>query len=164
MCLTSGWHHWVNTREHQSIPKEARRDEMLHCWQGGNMVSLAFICSSKWGPYRWVSFCYIHFFFLTCWKVMWRTSSECFYTFTVAEKYISLRSTCSIYPSHFESGLLKGKFTAWHQEWKNRQKNPYWHIKLDMFAGPPEIAITVLQLLWMDYGEEHWLLPGNSTC
>lgn len=112
---------------------------------------------------EYLSATYIYFNLLKS-HVEKRTNSECFYTFTVAGKYVSLRSTCSIYPSHFASGLLKGKFTAWHQEWKNRQKNPYWHIKLDMFAGPPEIAITVLQLLWMDYGEKHWLLPGNSTC
>lgn len=164
MCLTRSWHHQVNFREHQSIPKEARSAEMLCGWLGNTTGSLAFLCSRKCGPYSWVSFCYIHLFNLLKSHVERRISSECFYTFTVAGKYISLKFTCSIYPSHFESGLLKGKFTAWHQEWKNRKKNPYWHIKLDMFAGPPEIAITVLQLLWTDYREKHWLLPGNSTC
>lgn len=47
---------------------------------------------------------------------------------------------------------------------KNWEKNPYWHIKLNMFAGPPETAITLLQPLWTDYSRKHWLLPGNSTC
>lgn len=164
MCLTSSWHHQVSLREHQNIPKEARRTERLHCWRGDTMASLAFICSSNCGSRSWVSDCYIHLFNLLKSHVERRTSSQCFYTFTVAGENISLKSTCSIYPSHFESGLLKGKFTAWHQEWKNREKNPYWHIKLDMFAGPPEIAITLLQLLWMDYSRKHWLLPGNSTC
>lgn len=164
MCLTSSWDHRVRIREHQNIPKEARKSETLHCWQGDATVSLAFICSSNCGPRRWVSACYTHLFNLLKSHVERRTSSECFYTFTVAGKNISLKSTCSMYASHFESGLLKGKFTAWHWEWKNREKNPYWHIKLDMSAGPPETAITLLHLLRTDYGRKHWVLPGNSTC
>lgn len=162
ICLISSWYQ-VSIREHQNIPKEVKRTETLPCWQSDTLGSLAFICSSNCGSRSSVSVCYIHLFNLLKY-VERRTSSECFYTFTVAGKNISLKTTCSIYPSHFESGLLKGKFTTWHWEWKNRKKNPSWHIKLDMFAGPPEIAIILLQLLWMDYSRKHWLLPGNFTC
>lgn len=67
-CFTSSWY-WVSIKEHQNIPKEARRTEMLRWWWRDTMVSFAFICSSNYGSSSWVSVCYIH---LTCWKVTWR--------------------------------------------------------------------------------------------
>lgn len=126
MCLTSRCYHQVSIRGHQNIPKETRRTETLHCWWGNTMASLVFNCTSNCGSCSWISVCCIHLFNLLKSHVE-RTSSECFYTFTVAGKNISLKSTCSIYPSHFEPGLLKGKFSAWHWEWKNREKSLLTH-------------------------------------